>query len=323
MTNKSKNIFDFCIGTVISLINKMSCELGQEELIIKLALDIIENNKLIKSENYFQISKKFNIDEENLLKIINKKDTIENLNKIFFILETIEKKTIPNKTNLNYTINNLIKLFDNFLIDFVILNLVTKIKPTIELQKKDLEFEKLIIKLIFKKNDYNSFKYFLKYLYSVFDQNLDIKIRKQLFNSVIIVFKINGKSFFHNIVENLLKDVHNNVLNEYFMNFNFSIINESVNFKFQNIDTSYNYFKCFDMILCECFDFNSEKNLEKQMELQNFLFQILKNIIILCEIIFKIINDNKFVYNVNKYIEFYLFIQVKVFYYFSKVFSNI
>ena len=47
MTNKSKNIFDFCIGTVISLINKMSCELGQEELIIKLALDIIENNKLI------------------------------------------------------------------------------------------------------------------------------------------------------------------------------------------------------------------------------------------------------------------------------------
>ena len=106
MTNKSKNIFDFCIGTVISLINKMSCELGQEELIIKLALDIIENNKLIKSENYFQISKKFNIDEENLLKIINKKDTIENLNKIFFILETIEKKTIPNKTNLNYTINS-------------------------------------------------------------------------------------------------------------------------------------------------------------------------------------------------------------------------
>ena len=184
MTNKSKNILDFCIGTIISLLTKINTELGQEEYIIKLALDIMETNKLIKTENYFQISKKFNIDEENLLKIINKKDSIENLNKIFFVLETIEKKTFQNKMNLGFIINVLIKLFDNFLIDFVILNLHIKIKPNSELLKKDLEFEKSIIKVIFKKNDYNCFKYLIKYLYIIFDQTLDLRIRKQLFNSI-------------------------------------------------------------------------------------------------------------------------------------------
>ncbi len=296
------------------LIKNTTDERSHDDIIIKLALDIIDSNKLFKTDNNFNICKKYNIDEETLFKILGKKESLENLNKVFYLIEIVEKKTVQSKGNTGNIIPVMIKIFDNHLVDYVVINLLGTIKPFCELQKKDLEFERSIIKMIFKKNDYIYFRNFLRYIYSIFDQTIDLRIRKHLFNSIIIVFKINGKSFFNNCVENVLKDMQKGILLDYLNCFNFSILNENVNFKFQNIDSSINYFKCFDMIISENFDFESEKNVEKKIELQNFLFQILKNIIVLCETILKMLNDNKEKYSINvtKYIEFYFFIQVKV-----------
>ena len=324
MTNKSKNIFDFCVGAIISLLTKSSNdERIHDDNIIKLALDIIDNNKFIKNENNFNICKKYNIDEESLFKIISKKDSIDNLNKLFFLIEIVEKKTVQSKGNMANVISVIVKIFDNLLVDYIIINLFASIKPFSELQKKDLEFERSIIKMIFKKNDYNYYKYFLRYIYSIFDQTIDLRIRKHLFNSIIVVFKINGKSFFNNCVENVLKDVQKGVLLEYLNCFNFSILNEIVNFKFQNIDNTIKYFKCFDLIISENFDLETEKNQEKKIEIQNFLIQTLKNIIILSETIIKILKDNnkeKCSINVEKFYEFYFFIQVKVIVHLSQFF---
>jgi hypothetical protein len=88
-------------------------------------------------------------------------------------------------------------------------------------------------------------------------------------------------------------------------------LNDCVNYKYQNIEVPFNYFKCFDIIISDVFEFEFEKVLEKKLEIQNFLFQILKYIILFCESIWRLIQDNRS-FNLKKYLDFYFFLQIKV-----------
>lgn len=197
------------------------------------------------------------------------------------------------------------------LIDFTVFNIINKIKPNLEILKKDLEFDKNVLKIIFKKNDLAQFKILNKYIYLALDNTVDIKTRKNLMNSIILIFKLNGKTFFNNFVENLICDVESGGIKDFLNVFDFSILNEGINYKFYNIEIPFNYFRCFDIIISDVFEFESEKNQEKRLEIQNFLFKILKNVIIFCEMIWRMVQENKSI-NLKKYLDFYYFLQIKV-----------
>jgi hypothetical protein len=305
-----------------------------EELLLTLIFDNVENSKYYRND-----TKATQIEESPFYKFLRDRGCLESLLKISYIQEQVEKKLanlMANdnsisiskvKSKLKLLYDTEIKLYGSIIMDYYVIVINNKIRSNPV--RFEIELEKSRIKLLLKMKEIDAFAYLIKMLTISFNQNINILSRKLFLFTFIVLLKILGLTSLRKFMEYIIGILESSEISRLLSNLDFSLLFDSANYSYINLDSNAGFLKCFEQLLIELIGTGDirfeDKNFEEENTTKiNNKFSALVSFINLCESYIRtirVLHRSGVEFNIATIYSFYSHMQFMVKYYNNLVYK--